>query len=412
MQDDEELGPVDDFDDDLDFADDFDDGEFDDDLAADSSVGGGDDWDEFEENNDPLDGLGDMPKAAKKKPKININLVVIGGVLLVGAGILASQFMSKKSTVPQPPAQEETQQVAQPAPVEQPKPVKSLVISQNGTIDGVFQLPEEVEEFDAEGSDNAGFLYDPDILEEAQTSLDDSPPMPSAMVSEGVSVDEDIDELDEFTEMLELDPEPKAQPVKKQTPAIVMPVVDAKEAVVDEIDDFDLPMKEVTLEPDPLPSATTMAEKATQKEMMNKSVVNGSLEEKLDSILSRLDKMEQQMSKVEGGSDANIDERLMKLQKKIDSMSTSGAVSSVKKASVSTKKSTPRKKSRPKKRVAKVSWELKSAQPGRAWVSKKGQSSVQEVSVGDNLSGVGRVTSIAPMQGRWVVQGTSGSIKQ
>lgn len=63
--------------------------------------------------------------------------------------------------------------------------------------------------------------------------------------------------------------------------------------------------------------------------------------------------------------------------------------------------------------VRSVSWVLRSAKPGMAWVSEKGSNEMRTVSVGDTLAGIGKVTSIATdAQGRWVVNGTRGSINQ
>lgn len=57
-------------------------------------------------------------------------------------------------------------------------------------------------------------------------------------------------------------------------------------------------------------------------------------------------------------------------------------------------------------------WELRAAQPGRAWVSKPGERDMQSVEVGQTLAGIGRVTAILYQNGRWTVQGTSGQIQQ
>lgn len=61
----------------------------------------------------------------------------------------------------------------------------------------------------------------------------------------------------------------------------------------------------------------------------------------------------------------------------------------------------------------KIDWVLRSAKPGMAWVSEKGSTEMRTVSVGDTLAGIGKVTAIATdAQGRWVVNGTRGSINQ
>lgn len=61
---------------------------------------------------------------------------------------------------------------------------------------------------------------------------------------------------------------------------------------------------------------------------------------------------------------------------------------------------------------AEAQWELRAAQPGRAWVSKPGARDMQGVVVGESLQGVGRITAISYINGRWVVQGTQGQILQ
>tara|TARA_B100000780_G_scaffold273584_1_gene237352 strand:- start:1807 stop:3264 length:1458 start_codon:yes stop_codon:yes gene_type:complete len=60
----------------------------------------------------------------------------------------------------------------------------------------------------------------------------------------------------------------------------------------------------------------------------------------------------------------------------------------------------------------KPKWELKSAQPGRAYVGIIGARDTQVVEVGDTLQGIGTIQSIAQQDGIWVVKGTKGSITQ
>lgn len=59
-------------------------------------------------------------------------------------------------------------------------------------------------------------------------------------------------------------------------------------------------------------------------------------------------------------------------------------------------------------------WVMVSAQPGTAWISEKGSSSKREISVGDTVPGLGRITSIAPSAGSglWIVKGTKGTLQQ
>ena len=57
-------------------------------------------------------------------------------------------------------------------------------------------------------------------------------------------------------------------------------------------------------------------------------------------------------------------------------------------------------------------WVLKSAQPGKAIVAEAGTNYLRSVEVGASLPGLGKVTSISNVSGRWVVQGTQGRITQ
>lgn len=57
-------------------------------------------------------------------------------------------------------------------------------------------------------------------------------------------------------------------------------------------------------------------------------------------------------------------------------------------------------------------WELRAAQPGRAYIGIKGAKDMQVVEVGHTLQGIGRITSIAQEGGAWVVRGTRGQIRQ
>lgn len=65
------------------------------------------------------------------------------------------------------------------------------------------------------------------------------------------------------------------------------------------------------------------------------------------------------------------------------------------------------------KPVVRKSWVLRSAKPGMAWISEKGSNEIKTISVGDHVSGIGKVTDIATDDsGRWVVSGTRGKINQ
>lgn len=88
--------------------------------------------------------------------------------------------------------------------------------------------------------------------------------------------------------------------------------------------------------------------------------------------------------------------------------------------SMEPKKSKKVKKSRPHKTKEVHSrltpskhWVLKAAKPGTAWVAEKDSTALRKVSVGDTLSGIGKIKSITKDSlGHWVVNGTGGRITQ
>jgi len=59
-----------------------------------------------------------------------------------------------------------------------------------------------------------------------------------------------------------------------------------------------------------------------------------------------------------------------------------------------------------------VEWELRAAQPGKAWVSQSGRQDIRSIEVGDSLPGLGRITAVNYAAGRWIVQGTRGRLVQ
>ena len=65
-----------------------------------------------------------------------------------------------------------------------------------------------------------------------------------------------------------------------------------------------------------------------------------------------------------------------------------------------------------KAQTATNDWQLRSAQPGKAVLAPKGSNDLKTVEIGDTLPGLGRITSIAVEDGKWVVQGTKGRVSQ
>ncbi|MEM7618274.1 MAG: hypothetical protein AAF244_02705 [Pseudomonadota bacterium] len=107
---------------------------------------------------------------------------------------------------------------------------------------------------------------------------------------------------------------------------------------------------------------------------------------------------------------ANLQSKVSDLEKEIETLKAAKMKSMEPKKAV--KKSAPKKKTTSKPSSTKNMWELRAAQPGKAWVAQKGRDDLQPVVVGDILSGIGRIKNISYLDNRWVVTGSEGEIKQ
>jgi hypothetical protein len=56
-------------------------------------------------------------------------------------------------------------------------------------------------------------------------------------------------------------------------------------------------------------------------------------------------------------------------------------------------------------------WTLRSAQPGSAWLSLGGSNNLRRVAPGDKIQGLGTIVAIRQIAGKWVVEGTQGSVR-
>lgn len=164
-------------------------------------------------------------------------------------------------------------------------------------------------------------------------------------------------------------------------------------------------------EPDPVDTAQAQA--------------NDQLKDALAEARAEMGKMQEEMSALRTARDKEVsalEAEIARLKKEAASAATAPAKKAdakpiAKKEAQPAPKTaaTPKKQSAPKKTapaVSAASWELRAAQPGRAWVSRKGQREMQSIEVGSTLGGIGRITRIEYAGGRWTVFGTQGEIRQ
>lgn len=166
---------------------------------------------------------------------------------------------------------------------------------------------------------------------------------------------------------------------------------------------------------------------AAPAQMQKAAALSPDAEDRLGKIFDRLDQIESRMTA--GDEIARLTTLVENLEKKIDkleeerekapSSSSSSAPASPKKAykapsSSSGARKTAEKSGAKSSNFQSVSsaWVLKGAMPGKAVVASAGSGETRSVSVGDTLTGIGRIQDISFDGTKWVVRGSKGSIVQ
>lgn len=176
---------------------------------------------------------------------------------------------------------------------------------------------------------------------------------------------------------------------------------------------------------DPVPAAPAAAP-------VNTAEVTA-LQEKLDAALARIKTLEADAQTVKANAQADADAKVRELEAKIARLETGLAQKSqsapavaagsdqAQPAAVLSSPATtqgsadaqPRRSAAASSTVVRTSWELRSAQPGKAMIARKGQANdLRSVSVGDTVPGLGKIQAIEQGTSGWVVRGTLGRVTQ
>lgn len=151
-----------------------------------------------------------------------------------------------------------------------------------------------------------------------------------------------------------------------------------------------------------------------------------------DAALSgRLEQMEKDIAALRSESAALLDlkENLARLERSLEDLKNTRPATAVPVTSTtSLEKAAPAQRPKPqilgatpspqqaapapRTTTETVRWVLRGAQPGQAMVARAGDGDVQTVRPGDSLPGIGRITEIVYVDGRWKVRGTLGEISQ
>jgi len=355
-------------------------------------------------------------------------------------------------------------QVTKPPPPEMSEGRKTEKITTALKMQGAFSGPGKVKEEDLKSveitNENIneadekpkGFLFDADeiapqinIEDGAPDIFADAPPMPSPINTDEVNVavledtplnieggeaikeprspnDAISEKIDDFTAVAG-DKIKEAKKSAIDTAQTIVPEigVETKEKLSSALDKIEekLPETEKIIEAlDPPPSSEDVKSDNNQpkdialvseKNLATFSAKSPDLVERLELITQRLDKMEQKISNLQMQKipPVSVSEAPVTAKKEPTPQPKTVVKKVVKKASKPKAKKATRAKT-----TSKVTWQLRAAQPGKAWVSKTGQRDMQPVIVGDKLASIGRINSIEYLNNKWIVSGQYGKIVQ
>jgi len=458
MQDDDKID-LDDFDD-FDELEDFDD--FEDDVSYDED----ENLSEFDDvlgEGDSTEGGDDAAIMSGKKEsifsKFSFNQIVILGAIMLGGVVLMFQLMTSE---PEPTQENFVSSLNMSG-------TGDNVVFGEETSEAVLANPEAPQLTNSQG-ENVGLLNDANSLDSLEIDFDEQVPMPVPISTEGQMDDEETlmqgfegsnpveDAVEIASEFESASQRPEMNiptgfdggildsidgdgnlDLQDQNALEEMPVVpsslnsleitpaDADETAVIATaisQEKALPMADQVEEPSttqrisaqPFNKVDRMqdAKDKPAAEMPKREAVNDEAED----FSAKAKMLQVQLNKITTEKDkqiASLRSTVEDLQSQIKAMQKTKVESTpVKKAPVkktAVKKKAPAKtKAAPKSKT--VQWELRAAQPGKAWVAQKGRDDLQPVIVGDTLSGLGRITSISYVNNGWIVTGQKGSIKQ
>jgi len=393
-------------------------------------------WSEGDETAEGGEGQPDQKADRKKK----MNLMLLGGAVVIGLGV-AYMTMHKKS-IPIPPPTN--------TPLPKTEPTQTDLIYADA---GRTETPGGEKKKKPE----SGFLTDPNLIKKAQKLSDGHVPTQEELMPEAShpvdtvhankppqptpikSPDVDADNNQPLTPMPQ---EVAGNMVKSGTPAEathvaapVTPTTPTPPAPMPATNASSTPVTPVAAQTPNTPKAgespfaapttpTTTTAMPPPAKIPTASETMGASSAQLDSITSKLDGIESQLKTLEGSvvhrdELADIHTQIDALAQKVDALSTSGAATA-KTPSTGKTNGTHAKQSRhvaahkPATGMTKAhvqTWMLKSAMPGMAIVAgSDGQ--IMTVKPGDRVTGLGRIRSISEKNGRWVVTGTTGSLHQ
>jgi len=414
---------------------DFDDLNEDDDFSE--------EWDDFDDSEDDTQnqGGGTSENASNARPQKktflqkNFNLIVIGAVIIGGGGFIFSKFGGEISSPSQPvPATEYS--------------ADASAHNQDGSSQELL-APAEIADLDLDGLPPMPVPIE-STADEALTAANDGESLDLGQPEEPLTSSEN----DVLTPLPDLSNEDSD--VLADLSLLGQPETDLKNLEVDEIATeettltMDAPLEETSLEDMPDIIAEPIAEDTN--DINFESVEAAEYEAKLNIAAETEARMSGELSTANEEIDTlnatiqSLEKKITALETEVQSANKKAEKAQIKAAEAATPKTLePTKKpeqktqsiapeesspapeektqtespvthSKTTEKQDSLQWVLQSAQPGQATIAPKqkgGQiGDLRRIEVGDTVDGIGKVQSIAPKNGRWVVQGTKGHISQ
>ncbi len=373
----------------------------------------------------------------EKKSLITFDRIIILGAVIIGVFVMLSQIKSKAPNNEQA-SQNTTQQF-------------ETALKMEGAFEGPGAIEEEniippthnTDKATTEPDTQTGFLFGDSNQENSlKAVIEDTPPMPNPIAADVTeqmaeqvviaekdnSLDSPMNQETQMTDVGDRGDMPRPPETQEIEEVIVIEDAQFEETPEAPIVILEENIEEISIADVEMDSQKLLAPSAEEVIVVPAPVtIDKSLNAKLDRIINRIDAVETKINNFQESNDNNI----LAMKRDIESLRVGAAdvkaqtvtelpIASLSPAPTIEKVAPPKKVSKPKaqkkkvkKANSKVQWELRAAQPGKAWVSQKGRkTSMKPVVVGDRLEGFGRVTNIAYVNGKWVVTGTSGTIRQ
>lgn len=382
--------------------------------------------DEFDDAS--LEGVEEESEAAPAKKKSGGGLTVFAVLLLLlgGGGFAAVKFLGVQlpfdipgltQTAQTQPVQTDAPQMAVsadlPAGDLPPQPeVAALGQTQTGALPLSIEASEATADVPAGATDPWGFAVDTQDAQESATAVDPFAPTGETAETSSAADPFAFDAQEVTAEVVAKGEEAldaAKEVVKDAALEAEKTVENVAEAVKEEIKDPFVALVEPHTDPaaveTPAGSASVATSPAETAPVVTETPV--ATEAEVKTPVAETPVVEKSVETVKAVEAKPVEEpKAVKVEEKKEAEPKKPA-----EAAAETAK--PKEAAKPAAPVRKVEWVLRSARPGSALVSERGSNEMRTVAVGDTLAGIGKVTSIAAdSQGRWVVNGTRGSIKQ